>query len=104
MDNKFIVRAGGNIISWENGKYDCDNKDLLQWLRDQCERISKMGVGVMLDGSLVAGCNGWSPELSYIAAFAAIQTLFGGRVEMIEGHRPTWEEDLDWKPQEGCVT
>lgn len=108
MDNKFVARVktnqGSFDVSWEDKKFSCENAELLDWIREQCDIISKTGQGVDLDGSCVAGCYGWSPELSYIPAFAALQTLFGGRVEMIEGHRPTWEEDLGWEPVDGAVT
>ena len=108
MNDKFVVRvktnSGAFDVSWKDKKFSSSNEELLDWIRRQCDDISRTGQGVELDGSCVAGCYGWSPELSYIPAFAALQTIFGGHIEMIEGHRPTWEEDLGWKQIEGVIT
>ena len=103
-DQKFIVKYEDIEIGWENGSYFCDHPDVLQWIREKCEAVSRTGQGVELDGSNVSSCLGRSPELGYITAFAALQTFFGGRIEMVEGHRPTWEEDFGWTRSEHAIT
>lgn len=103
-NERFVVKHEGIEIGWENGSYFCDQPDVLERIRERCEAVSKTGQGVELDGSSVCSCYGRSPELAYITAFAALQTFFGGWIEMVEGHRPTWEEDLGWTPSENAIT
>ena len=85
-DQKFIVKYENIEIGWENGSFFCAHPDVLKWIREKCEAVSRTGQGVELDGSNVLSCWGRSPELSYITAFAALQTFLGGRIEMVEGH------------------
>ena len=102
--DKFVVKYEDIEIGWENGSYFCDRPDVLKWIRERCEAVSRTGQGVELDGSVVCSCYGRSPEFAYITAFAALQSFFGGRIELMEGRRPTWEEDLGWKRSEHAIT
>lgn len=104
QSKRFVVKYEDIEIGWENGSYFCDRPDVLKWIREKCEAVSRIGQGVELDGSVVCSCFGRSPEFAYITAFAALHTFFGGRIELVEGHRPTWEKNLGWKPGGKVIT
>ena len=102
MGKWFKVDVNGTVIEWRDGKYICDNQELLDGLRQYFEALKRFHDPVMLDGSVFASCQGEYLEVSWAPAFALLQTACN-TMKFLDGDRPTWEM-FGWKQEEGTVT
>lgn len=102
MKEWFKVEVSGEVIEWRDGKFKCENQQVLGWIQDCISLMRKFYDPLLLDGSVLTSCVGCSPEENWITAFAFLQTYFGN-LKFLEGERPTWEK-LGWKQEEGVIT
>lgn len=93
MEKKYAVDINNRIITWKDGKFECDDSEMLSKLEDACKEAEKKEyIQIELDGSLIYAGRGVNPEPSWAASFGFLQQLSDGRLTFVTGDRPTWKK------------
>lgn len=93
MEKKYAVDINNRIITWKDGKFECDDFEMLSKLEDACEEAEKNEyIQIELDGSTIYAGKGVNPEPSWAVSFGFLQQLSDGRMTFVAGDRPTWEK------------
>ena len=103
MNGEYAVGIDGAVLTWKDGKFSSDDKDLLKAI-EIAEKKSKSVpfFQITLDGSVLYGGDWIKPSENWSTSFGFLQGLFGGELEFIAGDRPTWEK-LGYKLEEGDI-
>lgn len=100
---KYAVDIGGKVVTWKNGKYECDDAALLKKIKDEAEDFSENPMRIIsLDGSALATGGKYNPEENWAASYALLQELTGNNLRFIAGEKPTWEA-LGCKLPDGAI-
>ena len=93
MGKKYAVDINGDILKWVDGEFECDNKKLLEDVQNAFEDAEDSNeLAILLDGSQLYYGKGFNPKDSWLASFAMLQSLMGGRMKFVAGERPTWKD------------
>jgi hypothetical protein len=85
----FIVHtASGDVIKWDNGKYECDNKEMIEKIRKYGKKLYRFSEHLILDGSQISCPE--DPESNQYSAYALLDMCV--RIVDDDGNRPTAEE------------
>lgn len=100
MGKKYAVEIKNKIITWKDGKFECDDSEMLSKIQEICKEAEKQEyLEIELDGSRIYSGKGVNPEPSWTVSFAFLQQLSDGRMKFIAGDRPTWEK-IGYKDKE----
>lgn len=103
MNGKYAVAINGEVVVWNKGKFESDDKDLEKRLRivENKERL-KPCMTVNLDGSLLYSGEWRRPSENWALSFGFLQDLMGGDLEFVAGDRPSWKA-LGYDEEEGTI-
>ena len=100
---KYAVDINGKIVKWKDGKFECDDAELLKEIKDAAVEFSKNPAEfISLDGSIFGSGGKYNPEKSWAGSFALLQEITGTDMKFIAGDRPTWEA-MGYKLQDGAI-
>ena len=95
----FVIRTeNGDIIKWDNGKYECENQELIEKIRQYGRRMYKFRQALILDGTGISCPE--DPESNQYTAYALLDMCVN--MKFVEGDRPT-AEALYGKLPDGCI-
>lgn len=93
MGKRYAVDINGDILVWKDGKFESDSKKLLKDVNDAFEEAKASNeMSILLDGSQLYYGKGFNPVKSWVASYAMLQGLTGGRMKLVAGDRPTWKD------------
>lgn len=95
-----VELENGTVITWDKGKYKCDDEKVLNRLRACGHKISQMRAGVYLHEVCLASGVEYDYEKNRFTAFALINNV--ARIKKASGDVPTLEE-IYGKPEENVV-
>lgn len=95
----FVVHTeSGDTIKWDNGMYECDNKEMIEKIRKYGKKMYRFSQSLTLDGSSISCPE--DPECNQYPAYALLQMCV--RIKFVEGERPT-AEGLYGKLPDGAI-
>lgn len=100
---KYAVEINGKVVIWKNGKYECEDAELLKKIKDAAVEFSENSAEIIsLDGSILGSGGKYNPEKSWAGSFALLQEITGNNMKFIAGDRPSWEA-MGYKLQDGAT-
>lgn len=104
MNGKFAVGINGAVLTWEDGKFESEDKDLLKAIKlAEIRAKSAPYLQIGLDGSILYSGEWIRPSENWSTSYGFLQDMFGGDIEFIAGDRPSWEK-LGYKVEEDAIT
>lgn len=93
MSKKYTVEIGDKVVTWEDGKYDSDDKELLRHIRNaEFKARGNPYFQVSLDGNILYSGDWIRPSKHWATSFGFLQDITDGNIKFISGDRPTWNK------------
>ena len=103
MDKRYAVDINGDILIWRDGAFESKNEKLLNDVNKAFEDAKDSNeMAILLDGSQLYYGKGFNPVKSWVASYAMLQGLTGGRMRFVAGDKPTWK-DLGAKEEKDVI-